>query len=190
MKAILNKITPRLLFATLVVVAVCSALVLAQKNVKAAKKQERERAMIVKSFKDKKVEGLEVKLLDTRGEAVDPARSFKTGDRVRISLASNFDGYVYFINVDPKGATRVFWHTRVEADRDNLLPQGSEAIEFTGDDKGTEIFKVVMSPDKIATGDRHRTAQANIKARKLFGGQRARRIHRCASLGDHHRCET
>ncbi len=149
MKASLNKIMPRLLFATLVVVAICSALVLAQKNVKAAKKQERERAMIVKSFKDKKVEGLEVKLLDTRGEAVDPARSFKTGDRVRISLASNFDGYVYFINVDPKGATRVFWHTRVEADRDNLLPQGSEAIEFTGDDKGTEIFKVVMSPDKI-----------------------------------------
>ncbi len=151
MKAIVNKIMPRLLFATLVVVAVCSALVLAQKNVKAAKKQERERAMLVKAFKEKKIEGLEVKLLDTHGQEVDPARSFKTGDRVRVSLASNFDGYVYFINVDPKGVSRVFWHTHVEADKYNLLPQGSEAIEFTGDDKGIELFKVVMSSDKIDT---------------------------------------
>lgn len=150
MKAVIKILTPHIMLAALLVLGLFSALVFGQKNVKAAKKQERDRALVVSGFKQKKVDGLEVKLLDASGNPTDPGRSFKTGDRVRISLASNFDGYVYFINVDPKGGTRVFWHTRVEADRDNVLPQGSEAIEFTGNDKGTEIFKVVMSPEKIS----------------------------------------
>jgi Domain of unknown function (DUF4384) len=149
MSSFINYLKPRVLMAVSLIFVVTSIFGMAQKKVSAAKKQEaRERAMVIKNYKEKSVDGLVVKLLDRKGNAVDPAASFKSGDELKISLISNFGGYVYFVNVTPGGKTKVFWHTRVDADEEYTLPQGKDVIAFDNE-KGTEIFKVILSPSKI-----------------------------------------
>ena len=131
MVSLINNFKPRVLMAISLVFVLTSIFGMAQKKVSAAKKQEaRERAMVIKNYKEKSVDGLVVKLLDRKGNAVDPAASFKSGDEVKISLISNFGGYVYFVNVTPGGKTKVFWHTRVDADEEYALPQGKDVIAF------------------------------------------------------------
>ncbi len=149
MSSFIHNFKPRVLMAVSLIFVLTSMFGMAQKKVSAAKKQEaRERAMVIKNYKEKSVDGLVVKLLDRKGNAVDPAASFKSGDELKISLISNFGGYVYFVNVTPGGKTKVFWHTRVDADEEYTLPQGKDVIAFDNE-KGTEIFKVILSPSKI-----------------------------------------
>jgi Domain of unknown function (DUF4384) len=149
MSSFINNFKPRVLLAVSLIFVLTSMFGMAQKKVSAAKKQEaRERAMVIKNYKEKAVDGLVVKLLDRKGNAVDPGASFKSGDEMKISLISNFGGYVYFVNVTPGGKTKVFWNTRVEADEEYTLPQGKDVIAFDNE-KGTEIFKVILSPTKI-----------------------------------------
>ena len=114
---------------------------------KAKPKQDptvRARAMFV----SKKADGLEVKLTNERGELIDPGKSFKAGDRVRVSFESNFKGFVYFINVTPGGVTKVIYSSEIEADRSYDLPSKPYAIEFDKE-PGTEILKVVLSYERI-----------------------------------------
>ncbi len=158
MSSFINNCKPRVIVAVSLIFALTSILGMAQKKVSAAKKQEaRERAMVIKNYKEKAVDGLVVKLLDRKGNAVDPAASFKSGDELKISLISNFGGYVYFVNVTPGGKTKVFWQTRVDADEEYTLPKGKDVIAFDNE-KGTEIFKVILSPSKI---DEYETALMN-----------------------------
>ena len=158
MSSFISNFKLRVLMAVSLVFVLTSIFAMAQKKVSAAKKQEaRERAMVIKNYKEKAVDGLVVKLLDRKGNAVDPAASFKSGDELKISLISNFGGYVYFVNVTPGGKTKVFWHTRVDADEEYTLPQGKDVIVFDNE-KGTEIFKVILSPSKI---EEYETALVN-----------------------------
>jgi hypothetical protein len=116
----------------------------AQGKAKAKQDTMRARAMFI----GKKADGLEVKLTNERGELVDPGKSFKAGDRVRVSFESNFTGYVYFINVSPGGVTKVIYNRAIEADQAYDLPAKPYAIEFDKE-PGTEILKVVLSYEKI-----------------------------------------
>ncbi len=118
----------------------------AQGKSKAKIKQETVRARAM--FVGKKADGLEVKLTNDRGELVDPGKSFKAGDRIRVSFESNFKGFVYFINVSPSGVTKVIYSKAIDADKTYDLPGGREAIEFDNE-PGTEILKVVLSYEKI-----------------------------------------
>ena len=118
----------------------------AQGKAKAKAKQDTMRARAM--FVGKKADGLEVKLTNERGEFVDPGKSFKAGDRVRVSFESNFKGQVYFINVSPGGVTKVIYNSAIEADKSYDLPAKPYAIEFDKE-PGTEILKVVLSYEKI-----------------------------------------
>src|SRR2546423_580155 len=40
---------------------------------------------------------------------VDPSRTFIAGDKIKIKLWSNFDGYVYVINIKPGGEKRILF---------------------------------------------------------------------------------
>lgn len=113
---------------------------------KSKSKQEgiRARAMFV----GKKADGLEVKLTSEKGELIDPGKSFKGGERIRVSFESNFKGFVYFINVTPGGVTKVIYSSEIEADKSYDLPSKPYAIEFDKE-PGTEILKVVLSYERI-----------------------------------------
>ncbi|MBS1807828.1 MAG: DUF4384 domain-containing protein [Acidobacteria bacterium] len=104
----------------------------------------RARAMFV----SKKADGLEVKLTNERGELIDPGKTFKAGDRIRVGFESNFKGFVYFINVTPGGVTKVIYSREIEADQSYDLPSKPYAIEFDKE-PGTEILKVVLSYERI-----------------------------------------
>jgi hypothetical protein len=118
----------------------------AQGKSKAKPKQEtmRTRAMFI----GKKADGLEVKLTNERGDLVDPGKSFKAGDRIRVSFESNFKGFVYFINVSPGNVTKVIYNGAIDSDQSYDLPAKPYAIEFDKE-AGTEVLKVVLSYEKI-----------------------------------------
>ena len=118
----------------------------AQGKSKAKIRQETVRARAM--FVGKKADGLEVKLTNDRGDLVDPGKSFKAGDRIRVSFESNFKGFVYFINVSPGGVTKVIYNSAIDSDQSYDLPAKPYAIEFDKE-PGTEILKVVLSYEKI-----------------------------------------
>lgn len=116
----------------------------AQGKSKSKQEEVRTRAMFV----SKKADGLELKLTTERGDLIDPGKSFKAGDRVRVGFESNFKGFVYFINVTPGGVTKVIYSREIEADQSYDLPSKPYAIEFDKE-PGTEILKVVLSYERI-----------------------------------------
>jgi hypothetical protein len=122
-----------------VILALASALAAAQ---------ERARGMFV----DKKADGLEIKVLKNVGgqfQLVSPSQEFRAGDEIRVQFRSNFDGFVYFVNVTPKGETRVIYNSPVRADVMNELPGTPNVIKFDDKDVGTEILKVVISRQRL-----------------------------------------
>ena len=115
-----------------------------------------------------KVDGMRVLILKSEGGnfvPVDPARVFKPGDEIRVAFESNFDGYVYVINVSPDGrkARDLSRHPGVkQQQRDSRAPEGrAAATSFIFDkETGTEILQVIMSREPIAVLD------AAVKIRK------------------------
>ena len=111
--------------------------------------QERARGMFV----EKKADGLEIRVLKNIGgefKLVPSSQEFRSGDEIRVQFRSNFDGFVYFVNVTPKGPTRVIYNSSVRADVVNELPGTPNVIKFDDKETGTEILKVVISRDRIA----------------------------------------
>lgn len=92
-----------------------------------------------------------------RAIAVDPGRSFKKGDQIKIEFESSFDGYVYFINVAPSGRSAVIYPDLKGPEADNrirqrqryVLPRAT-AFEFVNDEKGIEVIQVVMARQPVS----------------------------------------
>jgi hypothetical protein len=108
--------------------------------------------------------GYTLYMRDTNGEAVrvDPSRSFRTGERVRILLETNTDGYLYIFNTTDNGdPVMIYPDTRlddggnyIEAHVPIEIPSREEADEnfrwFTFDNKpGTERLYVVFSREPL-----------------------------------------
>jgi len=108
-----------------------------------------------------RVDGMRVLVL--KAEAgnfvpVDPGRVFKPGDEIRVAFESNFDGYVYVINVSPEGKKRVIFPGTQAATSNNLIRARRQivlpATSFIFDkETGTEILQVVMSREPITVLD-------------------------------------
>ena len=70
---------------------------------------------------------------------------------------SNFDGYVYFVNVAPSGRSAVIYPDARGAETNNrirqrqryVLPRAT-AFEFVNDEKGIEVIQVVMSRQTVS----------------------------------------
>lgn len=83
------------------------------------------------------------------GRTVDPADVFKGGDEVEVSYESNFNGYVYFVNITPTGEKRVFYPCE-RATALNLIQGQIKTVPVGFDNqKGTEVLQVIMSRDRI-----------------------------------------
>src|SRR5215467_221567 len=119
----------------------------------------RERGLVIK-FESGKVDGIQVSVLKKVGEQkvpVEPDTPFKEGDEIWVSFASNFDGYVYIVNVMPDGQKRVLFPYQtgtdaqtsnvVRADQRYVLPKG-DAFAFD-EHPGTEILQVIMSREPV-----------------------------------------
>ena len=108
-----------------------------------------------------KVDGMRVLILKSEGGSfvpVDPARVFKPGDEIRVAFESNFDGYVYVINVSPAGAKRVIFPGTQASNSSNVIRARQRvelpATSFVFDkETGTEILQVIMSREPIAVLD-------------------------------------
>ena len=85
---------------------------------------------------------------------VDPSNEFKAGDEIKIQLQSNFEGFIYVVNIQPSGK-RCLMFPHPEAPDNTVrpgerydIPPGNLAMEFD-EEKGTEVLQVIMSHDRI-----------------------------------------
>src|SRR5437868_4396796 len=106
----------------------------------------RARALFVKKRNDA------MRVMFTKdGRQVDPADVFKAGDEVQVRYESNFNGYIYMINITPSGEKRII-SPCARATAVNLITPGqikTQSVEFD-DEKGTEVLQVVLSRERIA----------------------------------------
>ena len=134
----------------------------AEDNKKDDKTQDtRARALLVKQVDDGKVDGLRVKILQYKSGslwAVDPATNFKSGDQIKVSFKSNFDGYVYIVNITPGGKKQILFpvkdsgDNRIVKDKIYSLPDGNDVIAFD-EETGVEVLQVYMSKARIKVFD-------------------------------------
>lgn len=108
-------------------------------------------------FVNKKSDAMMILLLKYDGSRLvptDPGTEFKEGDQIKIQFESNFDGYVYLVNVAPTGKKRILFpysaesSNTVQANKRYDFPPGRDLIQFDNE-KGTEILQVIMSRDRI-----------------------------------------
>jgi hypothetical protein len=89
---------------------------------------------------------------------VDPSRDFRQNEEIQIKFRSNFDGYVYVVNVAPGGGKRLLFPcSRVRDNKvffgaENILPGPAHGFVFDAE-AGTESLMVVMSRTRLAELD-------------------------------------
>lgn len=124
------------------------------------KEESRTRALLVKVDKGE-VDGLKIGIKKIENKtlvAVDAAAEFKAGDSIKVSFESNFDGYVYLVNVTPSGKSKVIYPFKQEGN--NMVtsgqryeyPSGDGSFDFD-EEKGIEVVQVYMSRDRIKMFD-------------------------------------
>ena len=106
---------------------------------------------------------------DGRGVRVEPTREFRNGDRIRLALEPNIDGYIYIFDSEDGGPVRMIYPDArldggdnwIEAHVPMEIPSSDESEErlrwfqFYGNPGGDRIFVVVTrEPLKsVPTGD-------------------------------------
>lgn len=97
---------------------------------------------------------LVLKLEDSALVPVDPSHEFKAGDQIKIQLESNFDGFIYVVNIQPSGKRCLMFpyvgvsNNAVISGEQYQIPPGKDAMQFD-EEKGTEVLQVIMSRDRI-----------------------------------------
>src|SRR5262245_31815524 len=109
-------------------------------------------------FVTKKSDAMSIVVLKNDGGTlvpVDPSTEFKAGDQIKLQLQSNFEGYIYVVNIAPSGKRCVLFpyaqtsNNAVTPDERYDIPPPGDVIEFD-QEKGTEVLQVIMSRDRIA----------------------------------------
>jgi hypothetical protein len=136
-------------------------------------------------FVSKKSDAMTILVLKVAGGTlvpVDPSTEFKAGDQIKIQFQSNFEGYIYVVNIEPNGKRKLLFpypdasDNAVSPDERYDIPPGSAAIEFD-DEKGTEVLQVIMSRGRIPYLDaalkepeQYLSESASTAAAELEGG--------------------
>lgn len=145
--------------ASLTVAAVLSTVAAAQTDSSQDSNARRSREIRMK-YDAGSVDGMRLTVYLMEGDkpiAVDPGRSFKKGDKIKLEFESNFDCYVYFVNVAPSGKSTVIYPDVRGEETDNkirgrqryVLPR-TTAFEFVNDEKGIEVIQVIMSRQPVS----------------------------------------
>jgi hypothetical protein len=85
---------------------------------------------------------------------VAPSTEFKAGDQIKLQLQSNFDGFIYVVNIQPSGKRCLKFpypkatDNSVRADEKYDIPPPGDVMEFD-DEKGTEVLQVIMTRSRI-----------------------------------------
>lgn len=105
--------------------------------------------------------GLRCSLIDPATSAeLDPVKVFHSGDRVRVKLESNTNGYLYVLNKDPRGQWTPLFPSAEIINNNNWIERGRAAIvpssqNFIFDnDPGKEVLFIVLSKDREPSIDR------------------------------------
>jgi hypothetical protein len=123
---------------------------------KSSKKQDeatRARGMFVRKTSDA-MSILVLKNSDGGLVPVDPSSEFKAGDQIKIQFQSNFEGYIYVVNIEPGGKRKLLFPSPEATDNSVRpeerydIPPGTAAIEFDNE-KGTEVLQVIMTRGRI-----------------------------------------
>ena len=131
---------------------------------------------IIVDYDQGKVDGMRVIIKkDEDGQLVSvPADNvFKTGDQIKVEFESNFDGYVYILNVSPGGKTCIlFPHAKetnnaIRARQRYVLP--TSALLRFDEEKGIEVMQVYMSRQPITQFDESLKAAMEQGARPCLG---------------------
>ena len=148
------KIATRLIVSALLFVSTTVAPVDAgKKPIQKVSEANRARGLFVSKRSDA-MSILVMKNVDNTLVPVDPSSDFKAGDQIKIQFESNFDGFVYIVNIAPSGKRCILFpyaeasNNSVHPEQRYDLPPGGDAIEFD-EEKGTEVLQVVMSRDRI-----------------------------------------
>lgn len=140
-------------------ISLCLAVPLAAQRRQGTRKLERTNTSIKEvqqTFEQGEADGLRVVIYQISANgiiAVDPRKQFKSGDRFKLNLKSNFDGYLYVINVEPGGDYRLLFplaqsrRNTVRADQSYYIPAASE-FQFT-DEPGLELLQILMSRSPV-----------------------------------------
>lgn len=80
---------------------------------------------------------------------VSPNSKFRSGDKIRLRFATNFDGYLKILNVGSSGKVSLLFpyegaDDRIQPTKDFQVPKSGDWIVFD-DTPGTEVMTVVMS---------------------------------------------
>ncbi len=102
------------------------------------------RALFVK----KRADAMHVSFLKG-GMDIDPSQVFKAGDEIEVKYSSNFNGYIYLVNITPKNQ-RLLIFPCTRSPGFNIVPDRSttQPIGFD-DEKGTEVLQVIISRERI-----------------------------------------
>jgi hypothetical protein len=84
---------------------------------------------------------------------VRPTFTFRSGDKIRLRLKTNFEGFVSVLNVGSSGDVNLLYPVRglnnyIKPTSDYQIPQGDGWIVFDNQ-SGTEIVSVIMSEDQL-----------------------------------------
>lgn len=108
------------------------------------------------SYERRQVDGLKVTIyqLGSNGlRPVNPGQSFTSGDRIKVKFQSNFDGYIYVINLTLGGERRLLF-PRPLSRRNNVRAGQAYDIPSSGEfrfdeNPGLEVLQVVMSRSQV-----------------------------------------
>lgn len=111
---------------------------------------------VKQSYERRQADGLKVTIYQVQAngmQPVHPGQSFTNGDRIKVRFESNFDGYIYVINVTPGGETRLLfpWPTsrrnHVRAGQVYDVPSNAD-LRFN-EEPGLEVLQIVMSRSQV-----------------------------------------
>lgn len=143
----------RLMFIPLLLAGAATPDVNADRKPQKANEASRARGLFI----SKRSDAMSILVLKSDGGIlvpVDPSTEFKAGDQIKIQFQSNFDGYIYVVNIAPSGKRRLLipspeaTDNAVRPDERYDLPPGGNAIQFD-EEKGTEVLQVILSHDRI-----------------------------------------
>jgi hypothetical protein len=108
-------------------------------------------------FVSKRADAMRFVLLKSEDNSfvpVSPRQEFKSGDEVKLSFESNFEGYIYVVNVDQDGKKCLIFpytgemNNKIKLDQSYTLPRG--ATWKFDENKGTEVLQVIMSREPVS----------------------------------------
>lgn len=108
-------------------------------------------------YRSNQADGIAIRLLLNREDqtyTVSPETVFRTGERIRLQLETNFNGFVYVFNADPERNLTLLFPTQ-QTGMSNQVQKGQAYqipntgwFKFAGE-TGTETLYVLMSPTQL-----------------------------------------